>query len=581
MAESYKTIVLVGQPNVGKSTVYNALADKKITTSNFAGTTVKVNESLISVYGETCRLVDLPGTYSMTPTDGAEEVTRDYLLNSQADLIVNVADASALSRSLALTLELKELGKPMVLALNMQDEARRRGIEVSCDELSRKLGIKIVPMTALLGKGTKELIDGCYETFRRNGAAKPKPTPMPVGLSSEQIAATRNRMAAAISEESSSVSAAGKSLLSDRIDALLLRPITGYAFLAVFFALYFAVIFYVGSFLSQAAAIPLDAVGGMLAPLKDVSPFLWTTVDAAWQGVAGALGIVLPYFLPLVFLTAIFEESGYLARIAFLVDSLMQKAGLHGKSVVSFILGFACSIPAIYSTRIIEDKRERTITAMLLPFVPCSARISVIFALSAALAGPVWAAVIFVFTMLVIGVIGKLISKRLAHPVGFILEIPSLKSPRLSITFRKTWTKISDFLRGAILWLIIGSVALGWIEYFNVSAYVNGALSPLVNAALGLPDALGSTLLFGFFRKELIIVMTSQAMGVAELTALPMTVAQVVTFLIFVTLYFPCFTTFVVLWKEFGSRVALYSAALSVVVATICAMLFRLGFMFF
>ena len=256
----------------------------------------------------------------------------------------------------------------------------------------------------------------------------------------------------------------------------------------------------------------------------------------------------------------------------------MHRIGLHGKSVAAFILGVGCSVPAIYATRTLDSSRDRILTGILIPFVPCSARIAVIFALTAAFAGPLWAVVVFVFVILVIAVNGKILSKFMKKPTGLILEIPQLRVPSIRISFKKTIFKINDFLKEALPFLILGSVLLGWIELFEVSKYIDFVFYPILKYVLGLPDALGSTLVFGFFRKELILVMANQALGVDSLAMLPLTKSQVIVFIIFVTLYFPCFTTFIVIVKEFGTKVGLISAALSIVVATISALIFRIYF---
>lgn len=357
-----------------------------------------------------------------------------------------------------------------------------------------------------------------------------------------------------------------------------MHPKLGFLSLPIFFGLMFVTIFYVGNFMTELIEPAFEYLGGLYEPLKGTSLFAWFTVDGAFQGITGAIGIVLPYFLPLVFLTSFFEDTGYLARLAFLIDNSIHKIGLHGKSVAAFIMGVGCSVPAIYATRILESRRDRILTGILIPFVPCSARIAVIFALTAAFAGPLAAVAIFVFVLIVIAVNGKLISKFLKKPTGLILEIPTLRMPPVSLTFRKTWYKIIEFLKEALPFLVAGSIFLGWIEYFEISKYVDIVFAPILNYILDLPEQLGSTLVFGFFRKELILVMANQALGVEKLELLPLTQAQVMTFIAFVTFYFPCFTTFVVIWKEFGSKVAFGSALLSVIVATMSALIFRFYF---
>ncbi len=356
----------------------------------------------------------------------------------------------------------------------------------------------------------------------------------------------------------------------EKLDRFFLHPIFGYFPLLFFFFIFFIVIYFTGNLLSEIINIPLGKIPPLYEGLR-TSPFWWFTVDGVFQGISGAIGIVLPYFLPLIFLTSIFEDTGYLARIAFLMDGIMHKMGLHGKSVAPFILGFGCSVPALYGTRIIENKRDRMLTALLIPFIPCSARTTVIFALAIAFTGPLWALFIYLFVALVVAVTGKLLSVFMGKPTGLILEIPDLKVPSLRVSFSKSWMKVKDFLGFALPFLVIGSMVMGWLEYLKINDSVNKIFAPLLSGVLGLPEALGSTLVFGFFRKELIIVMAKNAMGVESIAELPLSPEQIIVFLVFVTLYFPCFATFVVMWKEFGKKVVLLSTVLSIGAALIAA----------
>jgi ferrous iron transport protein B len=394
----------------------------------------------------------------------------------------------------------------------------------------------------------------------------------------EAISYERHHLSMKIAEKSSRFTPKDKSNFIDRLDRFIMNPRYGFLSLPIFFGLMFVTIFYVGNFLTELIEPAFDFISGLYSPLKEWNKFAWFTLDGIVQGVTGAIGIVLPYFLPLVFLTAFFEDTGYLARLAFLIDNTIHRIGLHGKSVAAFILGVGCSVPAIYATRILESRRDRILTGILVPFVPCSARIAVIFALTAAFAGPIWAIVIFLYVILVIAVNGKLISLFLKKPIGLILEIPVLRMPQISMTFRKTWYKIIEFLKEALPFLILGSIFLGWIEYFDIAVYVDMLFAPILEYVLNLPEQLGSTLVFGFFRKELILVMVNQALGVESLELLPLTTAQVMTFIAFVTFYFPCFTTFIVIWKEFGAKVATGSAVLSIFVAIGSALIFRFLF---
>jgi len=328
----------------------------------------------------------------------------------------------------------------------------------------------------------------------------------------------------------------------------------GRLFLLAYFLGFYAVIFFAGNLFTRGLEPWLNRVPPLLAPLQKVSPFLWLTADGLWQGFAGAVGVVLPYFLPLIFLNAVFDETGYLSRIAFLLDGLLHRIGLHGKSVAAFILGFGCTAPALYATRILENRRDRILSALLLPFIPCSARNAVIFALTAALAGPVWALAIYFFVLLVIAVTGKAISLFLEKPGGLIMEIPDLRIPSLRNALAGSVRKLKEFAVTVVPLLLLGSAAMSWLGRLDIGVWIDRMFAPLLQGILGLPAQLGTTLVFGFFRKELIVIMAKQALGAASLALLPLTTGQTVVFLVFVTLYFPCFTTFVVMGKEFASN---------------------------
>jgi ferrous iron transport protein B len=304
-------------------------------------------------------------------------------------------------------------------------------------------------------------------------------------------------------------------------------------------------------------------------------------VDGLIQGIGGGIAIALPYFIPLLFLMGILDDMGYLARVGFLMDIFMHQIGLHGKSVSSFILGFGCNVPAIVSTRILESRRDRVITSLLIPFIPCSARTTIILALVAYYLGPFWALGFYLFNILVVGIVGRLLSWFYKAPSpGLILEIPSLKIPSLANIGRKTMFQLRSFLQFAWPILIGGSIILGGMEYFGFDRVVNIVLSPIVQGVLGLPKELGVTLVFGFLRKELSLIMMLQALGVNYQNLLTMVTAQqIVVFTVFVSFFIPCLSTVAILWKEIGRKEALISMALNISVALVLAALVRLVLM--
>lgn len=633
---STKTIALVGQPNSGKSTLFNALSDVKVQTANFAGTTVEYKETIIDLFGENIHIIDLPGLYSLNPTDPAEFVTLNYILSNKIDLIVNVIDSTLITRSLELTLELCELGLPMVIALNMSDEANKKGIEINSQKLIEILRVPVVKISALFRKGIWELLNSIEEQL----IIEPKIPVQPkftyhieqilnkISSKFEIVSSThiskrffaikilenfelvkdivnifdkeiiksvsetiisqhqtslfeafeyeRHHLSMEISHKITNYSSSIKLSFSDKIDQLLLKPFPGYFFALLFFGLYFFVIFSFGGWLSGLLEGPIDASIQLLENLKTQTLFGWFVLDGIFQGISGAIGIVLPYFLPLLFLTAIIEESGYMARIAYLMDVIFHKIGLHGKSVAAFVMGFGCTVPAVYATRIIESHRDRLLASVLINFIPCSARLTVIFALTTALTGPIWTIVIFSYILFAIAITAKVLSIFLPKPIGLIMEVPQLRLPSIKIIFKKTYYKIIEFFKIAFPFLVLGSLVLSILDYFKFTNFINQIFQPLITYVLGLPKELGSPLVFGFLRKELAVFMTAQAFNTNNLSQIPLTIPQVVTFLVFIVFYLPCVSTTAVFWKEFGWKHLLTTVVLGLFLSIVSAFLFRI-----
>jgi ferrous iron transport protein B len=356
-----------------------------------------------------------------------------------------------------------------------------------------------------------------------------------------------------------------------------MHPVLGYVILAAVFLAFFFIIFKVGSPLESLLLGPFDKLRiGLASRLGD--GLLFHLAEGLIQGVGGGAAIVLPYFLPLLFLMSALEDFGYLARAGFLLDAFMHRIGLHGKSISPFILGFGCNVPAIVSTRILESRRDRVLTALLIPFIPCSARTTIVLALVAFYLGPLWAMGFYAANILVVALVGWGLSKFMREPSpGLILEIPSLKAPRLGSIARKTWLHVHSFVRFAWPLLIAGSLVLSLLSYFRADRWINDILAPLVVKGLGLPHELGVTLVFGFLRKELSLIMMLQARGVDYQNL--MTVIsreQIVVCTVFVSFFIPCLSTLVMLWKEIGKKWAFLSVGLSIGVALVLSATVRL-----
>jgi ferrous iron transport protein B len=356
-----------------------------------------------------------------------------------------------------------------------------------------------------------------------------------------------------------------------------MHPVFGYIILAAVFMAFFLIIFEVGSPLETLLLGPFNHLkAAVTARLGE--GLLASLVEGLIQGVGGGAAIVLPYFLPLLLLMSALEDLGYLARAGFLLDAFMHRIGLHGKSVSPFILGFGCNVPAIVSTRILESQRDRVLTSLLIPFIPCSARTTIVLALIAFYLGPLWAMGFYAANLLVVVLVGWAVSRFMKEPSpGLILEIPSLKGPRPGAILRKTWLQLSSFVKFAWPILIGGSLVLSLLGHFRADRWINDVLAPLVVKGLGLPHELGVTLVFGFLRKELSLIMMLQALGVDYQNVMSViSREQIVVFTVFISFFIPCLSTFVILWKEVGKKWAFVSAGLSVGVALVLSWIVRL-----
>ena len=625
-------IVLIGQPNCGKSTIFNHLAGYKAITSNFPGTTVKFHESRFRLKGEEIHCVDLPGSYSLNSPEPAEREARRFLLTQEYDVIVNILDASLLGRGLELTLELLELEKPMVLVLNMMDEAERKGIVIDEKKLSQILGIPVVKTIAYKGQGLTEMIEAVMKAKVENLKGNPisfsrdveeiisevmedlkrKSNAINIPLrflaikllerdeeflklggdgleefrkklerrherpSDLVIASERHALAMNIAEGVSKVLTVPKPSIGDRVDDWLLHPIFGYVFLIFIFLGVFMTVFQLGKFLEE----PL--IGFFDSLEESFSRFfpeggLRALFQGAYQGFSSGIGIVLPYLLPFLFLLSLLEDSGYLPRVAFLVDSFMHKIGLHGKSVLPFVLGYGCSVPAVMATRILESERDRVLTAILVTLVPCSARMIVILGLVSYFLGPFYALTVYFMNLVVIALSGAIFSKFYKEVTpGLILEVPPYRFPPLKITFKKVWFRLREFIGIAWPLLMVGSSVLAFLQYLRLEDFLNKVFL-CITYPLGLPQELGVTLLLGILRKELALLMTFQALGTRNVLEV-MTPSQVMSFVLFVTFYVPCVATLAALWKEVGYRWALKGIGFSLFVAFLMGILARLVF---
>ncbi len=559
-------VALIGLPNCGKSTLFNQVAGYKAETGNFSGTTVTFTESRVRVGGEVIELVDLPGAYSLVEGSPAEREAARYLDSRDVDVIINVADSTQLASALSLTLELVALNKPLILALNMVDEAARMGLQFDADGLARELHVPVLPLVASKGRGVKGLFLKALEMYRKLEQVQGQ-----VGdaLNPED----RHQHAVAISKKY--VTQGERRIIwRDRLDNVLLHPVWGYAIMFFVLFLFFQAVYGIGKVTEPPLLALFDWImKSALSPFAEGS-FLSQVILGVLQGIAAGVAIVLPYLLPFLLGLGLLEDVGYLPRVAFLMDAFMHRIGLHGKAIVPFILGYGCNVPAVMSTRTLEEPRDRYIAAALAVLVPCAARLAVVFGLVAFYLGPIIAFVLFLFNLFIIALTGKILSQLTPEDTpGLIMEMPSYRVPTLKNVLGKSWFRIREFVVEAWPILIAGSAVLATLNFFDL-AYIFNWLARPITWLIGLPSQVGVPLIFGILRKELSLVMLSQALGTADFKA-ALSSEQMIVYATFVMFYLPCLATLSILRRELGTRAMLTISALTVIVALLAALLVR------
>jgi ferrous iron transport protein B len=388
------------------------------------------------------------------------------------------------------------------------------------------------------------------------------------------ISDARNQLATQIAQ---SVIKQGKRHITfrDKLDDILLHPFWGYIGLIGIMFLFFQVVYSVGGMVEAPLMDVFEGFEVWLAgQFPDPEGFIAQVLIGLIQGISGGVAIVLPYLVPFLIGLGILEDVGYLPRVAFMMDALMHKLGLHGKSIVPFILGFGCNVPAIMSTRILEDKRERFISAALSTLVPCAARLAVVFGLVAFYLGPALALAIYLFDLFVIALTARVLNKLVPDDSpGLILEMPVYRVPTVRTVFNKAWWRIREFIVEAWPLLIVGSAVLSILQYLNLAIYLNALVRPL-SWSLGLPSEVGVPLIFGVLRKELSLVMLGQALGSMTFSQV-MTPVQMITFAVFVVFYVPCLATMLVIRKEMGGKAMWYIVGLTTLIATLASLVAR------
>src|SRR5574341_241179 len=511
-------IALVGLPGAGTNTVFQA-----VQSAGASGTQCDVEIGF-----DQARVVVWP--------------TSEF----RPDVVIQVLDATALEYHLEFTLRLLKLGRPLVLAMNRMDEARRRGLHIAAKALARRLGVPVVAIVAHMGYGIRELF-GAAANAARGGAPS----------LSEYSAATLASMAAR---------PGGVYQRHDWrywLDEIFLSPRWGLLGSIAVFAAVLWVVFDVSVSIDAATSARLVQWVSAWQPQTTIGVIGRAVAD----GLVGLVGIVVPYMVPLVLLLVLLEQTGIMARIAFAVDRVFHRLGLHGGVALPLLLGLGCNVPALSAVGASTKGVERTTASLLITFVPCSARSAIILALAGKYLGAWGVLAVFAVAGVVIAVMGHILRRRFAaDSVGQILEIPDYAAPRWRDLALETWMRTRDILTIVTPLLVGGSIVLALLSHWGGDRWINFALAPITTWWLGLPTVLGVPLLFGILRKELSLAMIYSALGGFALEAY-LTPAQIFTFLVFLTLYVPCISTYAVMMKTVGRRQALASVGASVGVA--------------
>jgi ferrous iron transport protein B len=532
----------------------------------------------------------------------------------------------------------------MVVYLNMMDEAERKGIQIDVKHLSEDLGVPVIPGIATRGLGIPELFQAARDvsangrigrvfslsrdveavvselTSRITGAARkiglaerllalqlleedpvfenqlretahellPEVARLRAAISEPHgrpsylvISSERHSLAMNLFEHVAVVRARPRRTFRDYADRYMMHPVLGYVLLAAILLLFFTLVFTFGKVTETPLLALFESLSSSMSVHLDQKSLPFTVLKGLIEGFSGGVGIVLPYLIPFLLCLALLEDIGYLPRAAFLMDSIMHRIGLHGKSIIPFVLGYGCNVPALMGVRILETTRDRYITAVLSTFIPCAARTTIIFAIVAFYLGPVYAALLYLLNLLVIAVAGIILSRLMPEATpGMILEIPSYKVPGFRAVVKKVWFRLREFVVIAWPLLIVGSLVLSLLDYLGLSGAVNRLLSPFTSGLMGLPKEVGITLIFGILRKELTVIMLVQALGTSDFSSV-MTSAQMFVFTVFTLFYVPCLATLGMLRSVIGTSGMVFSLFLNTAVGTAIALISRFAFWLF
>jgi len=560
-----KRIALLGMPNTGKSTLFNRISGASARIGNWPGVTVELMAAKILFGGHIAEVIDLPGIYDFHGFSDDEMVVRHFLENNSVDLVFVVANTSQIERQLALALQVRELGLPAVLLLNMSDEARRAGITVDTVSMSEQLRMPVMQISAKYGDGCREALDLAQHEMENHQP-----------MSAEEIHA---RLATddhieeemeQILKSSVDVPARMPDQLTARLDRLVLHPWLG-------LPLFFGVMYLLFELIFTAAVPFQDAMewllgfarGGLIEPmLAGLPPWLnGLLLDGIYDGV-GTVAAFVPVIILFFLVMTMVEDSGYLSRAAYLMDALMARMGLDGRGFVMMLMGFGCNVPALMGTRVMRSRPLRLLTMLIIPLSLCSARLQVFIFITAALftpsQGPVVLFSLYLMSFATAFLTALLFKGQLQSTEPFILELPPYRFPTTRQIVLRGWHEVGHFLRRASKFIIAGVVIVWALTHFpsdvppassqTFAGMLGTAMAPVLDP-IGIDGKLAIALIFGFVAKEIVVGALAVIYGLEGdalmgLMAQQLDWVQAMSFMLFTLIYTPCLSTIATIRSE-------------------------------
>ncbi len=573
-------ILLMGNPNVGKSVVFTRLTGVNVITSNYAGTTVEFRKGYMRLGGKKVEVIDVPGTYTLEPTSRAEEVAVEMLekaCEEEETLVINIVDATNLERNLNLTLQLLKKDIPIIVVLNLWDETKHTGISIDIEKLQEMLGVPVVPTVAVTGEGIKKLVDTLQEAKKGSCEYEDKERWHEVGKIVEAVEKLGHRhhtflerLADASIQPLTGIPIALIVIFATfKIIRFIGEGLIGYVFEPLFDKLWLPVMTKLSLALGEGGFIH-DILIGQLIEGEEARLVIdfGQSFGILTTGIFIPIGAVLPYIFAFYLVLSFLEDSGYLPRLAILVDKIMHQLGLHGMAVIPMMLGIGCNVPGALATRVLETRRERFIGATLMAIaIPCMAQIAMIVGLigkyGAKGMGLVFGTLLAVW--IIIGVLMNMLLKG-ESPEIFV-EVPPYRIPYFAPLAKKLWMRVKGFLKEALPYVLIGVFIVNILYSLKIIDFLGRITAPVITRVLGLPIEAVGALVVGFLRKDVAVGM---------LAPLGLSLKQVVVSCVVLAMYFPCVATFAVLVKELGIKDMLKSAVIMIISALIVGGLLNL-----